>query len=80
MAKNVQIRDVDDETYQVLRQRAAHEGMSLSQYLRRELSRVAGTATMEDILARAARRREQGGGVSREDILAALDAGRAERP
>jgi antitoxin FitA len=80
VAKNVQIRDVDDETYQVLRQRAAQEGMSLSQYLRRELSRVAGTATMEDILARAARRRERGGGVSREDILAALDAGRAERP
>jgi antitoxin FitA len=79
VAKNVQIRNLDDRTYQTLRQRAADAGLSLSQYLRRELTHLATTPTMADVLARADRRRAGGGGVSRDDILAALDADRADR-
>ena len=79
MAKNVQIRNLDDATYEVLRRRAAAEDLSLTQYLRRELARLAGTPTMDEVLARADRRRERGGGVSRDDLLAALESDRDDR-
>jgi plasmid stability protein len=79
MPKNVQIRNVDETTYERLRGRAAAEHLSLTQYLRRELDRLAGTPTMAEVLARADRRREQGGGVSREALAAALEAAREER-
>lgn len=46
MGKTIQIRDVDDETYTVLRTRAAAEHMSLNTYLRRELERLANGPTM----------------------------------
>jgi plasmid stability protein len=77
--KNVQIRNLDDATYEKLRARAAADGVSLSQYLRRELDHLAGLATMAEILERANRRHAAGGGVSTEAIVEALHAGRAER-
>ena len=46
MSKNVQIRDLDDKIYAVLRRRAAAEDLSLTQYLRRELGRLASQPTM----------------------------------
>ncbi len=79
MAKTVQIRELDDDVYTVLRSRASAEDLSLSQYLRRELTRVASAPTMEELLERADRRRERGGGVSREAIAEAFDTDRAER-
>jgi hypothetical protein len=77
--KNVQIRNVDDATYEELRRRAVAEDLSLAQYLRRELDRMATTTTMADILARADARRARGAAVTRAEILAALEADRAER-
>lgn len=62
MPRNVQIRNLDDTTYEKLRARAAAEGMSLSQYLRRELDHLASLATMADLLARADEWREETGG------------------
>jgi plasmid stability protein len=56
MAKNVQIRDVDDDTYRVLRNRAAAENLSLTAYLKRELERMASGPTMAEIFARSNRR------------------------
>ena len=41
MAKMIQIRNVPDEVHQALKIRAAKEGMSLSDFLRREVTRVA---------------------------------------
>lgn len=79
MAKTVQIRELDDEVYRVLRSRAAAEDLSLAQYLRRELTRVASAPTMAELLDRAARRREHGGGASREAVEAAFEADSAER-
>jgi antitoxin FitA len=79
VAKVVQIRDVDDEVYRVLRSRAAAEDLSLSQYLRRVLAREAGTPTMAEVLERADRWRERGGGATREAVEAAFEADRAER-
>jgi antitoxin FitA len=56
MSKMIQIRNVPDEVHQALKIRAAKEGMSLSDYLRREVTRVAGTLTLLQVLERARRR------------------------
>ena len=57
MPKAVQIRDVPDETVAVLRARAAAEGMSMSEYLRSELVKMASRPTQEELFARIERRR-----------------------
>jgi antitoxin FitA len=41
VSKMVQIRDVPDQVHSVLKSRAAREGMSLSDFLKRELERSA---------------------------------------
>jgi antitoxin FitA len=46
MSKMIQIRNVPDEVHTALKIRAAKEGMSLSDFLRREVTRVAGTLTL----------------------------------
>jgi hypothetical protein len=79
MPKNVQIRNLDDATYEILRARAKAGDLSLTQYLRRELERLAADASMAEILARADQRRARGAAVSRDAIVAALEADRAER-
>lgn len=53
MSKMIQIRNVPDEVHQALKIRAAKEGMSLSDFLRREVTRVAGTLTLKEALERA---------------------------
>ena len=58
MARTVQIRDVPEDVHQALRERAARAGVSLSDYLRAELTRVAERPPIADVLARAASRHE----------------------
>jgi antitoxin FitA len=77
MAKTIQIRDVSDETYTILRTRAAEEHLSLSAYLRRQLDDMA-RPTMADILHNAERRRARDWHVSGADIVAAVRAVRDE--
>lgn len=48
----VQIRNLDDEAYHVLKRRAAASGRSLQEYLRLLLEREATVATNAEILAR----------------------------
>lgn len=79
MPKNVQIRNLDDATYEVLRKRAASEDLSLTQYLRRELDRLAAARTMADLLAEADLWRARHGGVSREAMDEAIEDMRASR-
>ena len=79
MPKNVQIRNLDDATYEKLRARARSRGLSLTQYLRHELDLLAVTASWAEIFDRVDQRRARGATVSREDMLAALEADRAER-
>ena len=81
MGKNVQIRNVDDATYEVLRRRAAENDLSLTQYLRRELNRLAEPQqqTMAEWLDRADEFRRRHGGVNREVLAKALEEARAER-
>ena len=52
MPKMVQIRDVPDEVHGVLKARAAREGMSLSDFIKRELQRTAVRPSMQEWLDR----------------------------
>ncbi|RRS00749.1 FitA-like ribbon-helix-helix domain-containing protein [Glycomyces terrestris] len=73
MTKAVQIRDIPDESLDVIRVRAAAEGMSLQAYLRRMVVEAAASPTVAEVLARASRRTS---GVSMADIVAATREGR----
>lgn len=56
MGKTVQIRDLPDDVHRELRVRAARAGLSLAEYLRREVTAVAHRPSVDDFLAEAARR------------------------
>jgi antitoxin FitA len=73
MGRNIQIRDVPDEVHRVLATRAASAGLSLTAYLRAELTRVAERPPVAEVLARAAARH---GGARVQDIVAAVGSGR----
>ena len=72
----IQIRNVPDDVHRTLKSRAAIQGTSLSDYVLREVTRVARTPTPQELDARI--RARGPAGVSTEDILAARDAGRRE--
>jgi plasmid stability protein len=57
MPKTVQIRDIDDDTYAALAVRAAAEGISVPEYLRREIARLAARPTIAEWLDRTLGRR-----------------------
>lgn len=48
----VQIRDVDPAVLEALKRRAAERGVSLTEYLRKELDRLATTPTTTELIAR----------------------------
>jgi antitoxin FitA len=50
MSKMVQVRDVPDEVHGTLKARAAREGMSLSDFIKRELERSAERPTIQEWL------------------------------
>jgi len=52
----LQVRDLDEQTHRTLKARAAKEGLSLSDYVARELERVAQTPTMDEFLERVKQR------------------------
>ena len=52
MAKMIQLRNVPDELHRKLKARAAMAGMSLSDYLLREIRGVAETPTHEELIKR----------------------------
>jgi plasmid stability protein len=54
MAKMIQIRHVPDTLHRRLRARAAHAGMTLSDYLRRELEAAANRLTPDELRERLA--------------------------
>ncbi len=55
MSTMIQIRHVPDPLHRKLKARAALEGKSLSDYLLREIRRVAERPTMQEIMDRLAR-------------------------
>jgi antitoxin FitA len=76
MSTMVQIRNVPDELHRKLKARAALAGMSISEYLLREIERSLERPTREELLARL-RSREQV--EPREPIAAAVAAEREGR-
>jgi len=52
MSKMIQVRDVPDHVHGTLKSRAAREGMSLSDFIKRELERAAERPTMQEWLDR----------------------------
>jgi plasmid stability protein len=53
MSKMIQVRDVPEHVHGTLKARAAREGMSLSDFIKRELARMAERPSMEEWLERA---------------------------
>lgn len=52
MGTLIQVRDVPDDVHRTLKARAARGGLSLSEYLRTELKRVAASPTPDELLSR----------------------------
>jgi plasmid stability protein len=73
---NVQIRDVPPDVHRELKRRAAEAGVSLSEYLRGELERVAARPPLAEVFARADAR---AGGARIDDVVAAIRSGRDRR-
>lgn len=77
MPKTVQIREIPDDTYLRLTQRAAESGVSVPDLLRREVEKIASRPSPREWLDRLARL----GGPEREsDAVAALDELRGPWP
>jgi plasmid stability protein len=55
MSKMIQIRDVPDDLHRTLKIKAVQEGMSLSNFLKRELRQIAERPTMREWLERVAK-------------------------
>jgi plasmid stability protein len=76
MSKMVQIRDVPDDVHRTLKVRAAAEGLSLSDYIKRDLEELAKQATIEDVFAAA--RARGSSGITAEEIVGDIRASRGE--
>ncbi|MBU3749784.1 MAG: antitoxin [Mycobacterium sp.] len=77
MPKTVQIRDLDDSVYAALVRRAAEEGITVPELLRREAARLAARPSVATWLARTGRRPST---VSTAEVLATLDEWRGDWP
>lgn len=76
MSKMIQIRNVPDDVHRVLKVRAAAEGISLSDYIKRDLEELAKQAMIEDVFASA--RARGSSGITTEEIVADIRASRGE--
>lgn len=73
MPKTIQIRHVPDDVHRSLRAQAAEAGMSLSDFLLAEIEQLAGRSVNAAIFRQAGERK---GGVSNDEIVAAVRSGR----
>jgi plasmid stability protein len=69
MSKMIQLRNVPDALHRRLKARAATAGMSLSDYLLREIRHVAEQPTIEEMMARLENRSRTDVSVSSADII-----------
>ncbi len=65
----IQIRNVPDDVHRVFKVRAAQAGMSLSDYLRRELIHIAETPTLDELMARIKQRERVKVNIPIEDLI-----------
>jgi hypothetical protein len=75
--RTIQIRDVDDDVYEALSQRAAEVGLTVPEFLRRETARIAARPSLSEWLERT---RRPGGPRRPSDTLKALDELRGPWP
>jgi plasmid stability protein len=68
MSKMIQIRNVPDELHMELKMRAAAAGMSMSDYIKRELSRRSRKSTIKEIGARS-KGRSAGSTLTTKDVV-----------
>jgi hypothetical protein len=77
MSKMIQVRNVPDEMHRVLKMRAVEEGMTLSDFIKRELGAMTiGKSSMDEIDARVKARGPSG--LRTETILKILRESRGE--
>lgn len=77
MAKTIQIRDVDDDTYAALSRRAAEEGISVPELLRRQATLIATRPSIASWVERTRRRRAP---LGETEVNAILDEWRGPWP
>jgi plasmid stability protein len=70
MSKMIQVRDVPDDVHRTLKLRAVAAGMSLSDYVKRDLELAASRPTLDEIDARVRARGRSG--LRTETVLSAL--------
>lgn len=71
----IQIRNVPEDMHAELKARAAREGMSLSDFLKRELRRILERKSLSEAFEEMAPYRVD---LTREDLLDAIDAARRD--
>jgi antitoxin FitA len=76
MSKMIQVRNVPDDLHRTLKMRAVAEGMTLSDYIKRELSLGTRRRTIQEIAARTKSRPETG--VNPETTVQILRESRGE--
>jgi len=72
MSKMIQVRDVPEDVHGTLKARAAREGMSLSDFVKRELKRAAERPTMQEWLERTRQARPIPAGKSGAQVIREL--------
>lgn len=77
--KTIQIRDLDDDVYAKLAERAAKKRISVPEYLRQEATRLASRMTPDEWLE-STRRPGPPVEISPEDVVATLDTWRGPWP
>jgi antitoxin FitA len=77
MSKTVQIRDIDDDVYLALVRRAAEIGVTVPEFLRREITRLTARPSLEEWLERTRRRPSD---ITTEEVLATFDELRGPWP
>jgi len=78
MSKMIQVRNVSDEMHTALKVKAAEEGMTLSDFIKRELGFVVGKSSIEEIAARRRRRGRKPSGLTTEMTVQLIREGRGE--
>jgi len=72
MSKMIQIRNVPDDLHRKMKARAAMEGMTLSDYLLRELRHLADQSTVSEFLERLRQSSGEGLGAGHRLVLVAF--------
>jgi antitoxin FitA len=79
MNKHIHIRDFDGASHSKLAERARKQGISLSEYLRVELAKLANRPTMAELGERLRQIRGVSLNISSEEIVKIIHDGREER-